>query len=148
MEVFLETLKILAFCIPATVFFALSVKSPLKAAVFSGALGGGGYVMYVLLDRVMSDTAAVFFATLAACLLAELAARLLKTPATVLSIPAIIPLVPGLSLYKTLLEFGAGDNSGGAAMLIQTFMVAGSMSLAVTLSTLLAKLIFRRKTVK
>ncbi len=142
----METLKILIFCIPATMFFALSVKSPLKAACVAGGLGGLGYVMYVLLCNRMSSPAAVFFATLAACLLAECAARLLKTPATVLSIPAIIPLVPGVSLYKTLLVFGRGDNSGGAEMLVQTLLVAGSMSLAVTLSTLVAKLLFKRRT--
>lgn len=142
----MEELKMLLFCIPATVFFALSVKAPVKASCFAGVLGGMGYVAYLLLLNVMSGAASVFFATLAVCLLAECAARLLKTPATVLSIPAIIPLVPGLSLYKTLLVFGSGNNSGGAEMLVQTVLVAGSMSLAVTLSTILAKILFRKKT--
>ncbi len=141
----MEIFKLIFFGIAATMFFALSVKASFKAAAVAGALGGGGYVMYILLCNVISGASAIFFATLTVCLLAECAARFLKTPATVISIPAIIPLVPGLMLYKTLRIFGTGDNIGGAEMLVQTLIFTGCMSLAVTLSTILAKYLFKKR---
>ncbi len=145
MDSVLKHLLTLLFSSLATAFFALSVKSQTKTAVFAGVLGGVGYVTYVLLGFCMSDIGAVFLATLLACLLAECAARPLKTPATVISIPAIIPLVPGVSLYKTLLVFGSGDNTGGATMLVHTLLVAGSMSVAVTMATIIAKMLFKKR---
>lgn len=36
------------------------------------------------------------------CAFSELGARLMKTPVTVISLPAIIPLVPGSLLYRTV----------------------------------------------
>lgn len=130
------------------VFFALSVRSSLKPALISGCLGGVGYTLYIFLCAYTSDSVAVFAATLAACLGAEFVARAIKTPATVLSIPAIIPLVPGVSLYKTMIAFGAGNNSEAVNRAVSTLIIAGSMSLAVTLATIAAKLFFKRHRTK
>lgn len=132
-------------CVVATLFYALSVGGSFRTAVVSGALGGIGYIVYLLLDNSLSEAGAVFAATLLVCLLAETLARLFKAPATVFAIPAILPLVPGLMLYQTMLRFGAGDTTGGMSCAVEALIVAGSMSLAVTLATALAKLTFKFK---
>ncbi|MBQ7047964.1 MAG: threonine/serine exporter family protein [Clostridia bacterium] len=131
-----------------TAFFALSVRSSLKTGIIAGCLGGVGYALYIILIEYMSASGAVFIATLVACLGAEFVARIIKTPATVLSIPAIISLVPGISLYKTMISFGAGDNSAGVNRAVATLVIAGSMSLAVTLATLAAKMFFKKHHIK
>lgn len=125
----------------AVFFFALSVRSCVKNSIIAGGLGGASYVLYMVLQNFFNEVGAVFFATLAGCLCAEVVARIIKAPATVFSIPIIIPLVPGLMLYRTMLSFGRGDNSGGVGGAVSTLLVAGSMSLAVTLATLVAKLV-------
>ncbi len=121
-------------------FFALSVRSGRKNSAIAGVLGGISFVLYMWLSTLLSQVGAVFLATLFGCLCAEAVARLLKAPATVFSIPIIIPLVPGLMLYRTMFSFGQGDNSGGVNGAVSTLLIAGSMSLAVTLATLAAKL--------
>ncbi|MBQ3196133.1 MAG: threonine/serine exporter family protein [Clostridia bacterium] len=122
-------------------FFALSVRSGRKNSIVAGLIGAASYVLYMLLSRRLSEVGAVFFATLFGCICAETVARIMKAPATVFSIPIIIPLVPGLMLYRTMLSFGQGDNSGGVDGAVSTLLVAGSMSLAVTLATLAARLV-------
>ena len=72
--------------------------------VLPAALGGMlCWAVYLLLSRL---TDSVFLPCLAASacsvLYAELLARLLRTPATVFVIPAVIPLVPGGSLYYAM----------------------------------------------
>ena len=66
-----------------------------------GALLGWG--VYMLVDVLVGD---VFLPSLAAAAFAltysEMMAKALKTPATLFVIPAIIPLVPGGSLYYTM----------------------------------------------
>ena len=132
-------------CAAATLFFALGVGGSLKASVTAGCLSSIGYVIYLLMKLECSESASVFVATLVVCLLAETLARILKTPSTVLSIPAILPLVPGLMLYRTMLDFGKGDTLRGMSSAVETLIVAGTMSLAVTLATIIAKLLFRHK---
>lgn len=141
----MEYLYIGVMCSVATALFALAVGSKLKAAAISGTLGGVGFVIYMLLRPQFSEATTVFIATFTVCLSAELLARVLKTPSTVFSIPAILPLVPGVMLYRTLLHFGNGDTYGGLTGVVDTLIVAGSLSLAVTLAALIAKLIFKRK---
>ncbi len=133
------------FCFAATMFFALTVSSSYKMSAISGILGSAGYLISMFLKPFTAEATAVFVATFTVCMLAEVLARLMKTPSTVISIPAILPLVPGLMLYKTLLHFAEGDNIGGLNSTVETLIVAGSLSLAVTLATLLAKLLFKRK---
>ena len=72
--------------------------------VLPAALGGMlSWSVYLLLSRLLASP---FLACLAASacsvLYAELLARLLRTPATVFVIPAVIPLVPGSSLYYAM----------------------------------------------
>ncbi|MBR6594179.1 MAG: threonine/serine exporter family protein [Clostridia bacterium] len=136
------------FSTVSTVLFALSARSPLKPAIISGCLGGLGFVLYLLFGNWLSEAGAVFYATLAACIGAEIIARLIKTPTTVLSIPAIIPLVPGIMLYQAMLYFGEGDNSGGVNKAVDTLLVAGALALAVTISTLVGRLIFGPRNTK
>jgi len=141
----MPNLIIALFAAPAALFFALSVKAPPKQALIAGLLSGSGYFVSILLKRELTDAAAVFFAALFICLMAETAARLIKTPATVFVIPSIIPLVPGVRLYRTILLFGAGDNYGGVTGIVQVLLITGALSMAVTVATLTAKIIFRQR---
>ena len=144
----MEYIYAFLFASASTLFFAMSVRSSFKTALVAGVLGGIGYFLYVLFVQTMSAALAVFIATFVVCMLAECAARIIKTPATVISIPTIFPLVPGVSLYETLLVFGRGDNTGGTSMAVQTLLIAGSMSLAVTIATIIAKAVFKKRRLK
>lgn len=50
-----------------------------------------------------------FFASAIASLYAEITARILKVPATVIFVSAIIPLIPGSSLFYTMSYAVSGD---------------------------------------
>ena len=79
--------------------FGLRRRYVLPAAV-GGMLSWG---VYLLLSRLLpSDFLSCLIASACAVLYAELLARLLHTPATVFVIPAVIPLVPGSSLYYAM----------------------------------------------
>ena len=75
------------------------------------------------------STGGVFLPTLAAAafaaLYAEILARFLKTPATVLYIPAVVPLIPGSTLYYTM---------AGVVRTSESALTYGSLTLAYTLA--------------
>ncbi len=79
--------------------FGLRRRYVLPASV-GGMLSWG---IYLLLSRFLpSGFLSCLIASACAVLYAELLARLLRTPATVFVIPAVIPLVPGSSLYYAM----------------------------------------------
>lgn len=87
----------------ASVGFSLLYRlkaSHIPLAAIGGALTWGIY----LLGLSMFDN--IFGASLAAAIVctlyAEILAKIQKTPATVLLIPSIIPLIPGGALYYTM----------------------------------------------
>ena len=99
-------------------------------------------MMYSALKGPLGDNMSVFLATFAVCILAELLTRRLRAPATVISFPAVIPLVPGVMLYRTMLRFSEGDYEAGTSALIATIIYAGCMAFAITLAAMLAKNFF------
>ena len=57
---------------------------------------GSGFIMYFISAAVV-------------CFLAEIGARLIRVPVTVILLPAIIPLVPGSLLYSTMKALMSGN---------------------------------------
>lgn len=73
----------------------------LPLAALGGALTWGAYLLMI------EETADIFVASVVAsifcALFAEIVSKVQKTPATVLLIPSIIPLIPGRTLYYTMI---------------------------------------------
>ena len=83
----------------AVIFNVHGVKK-LDPAAIGGILNWATYlaVFHFTANRIMG----FFFATVVTALLAELFARIVKTPVIVLLVPMLIPLIPGGDLYYTM----------------------------------------------
>lgn len=129
-------------CIPATAFFAVLLRVPRKAIPVSAVLGGAGYALYELASPLLNSTIAGFFlGTLLMALCSEIFARILKMPATVFVIPAIIPLVPGIGLYNTMLYLVQGQNGKAAQTGTSTLLSIIAMAMALVITTIFAKVL-------
>ncbi len=76
-----------------------------------------------------------FFATVALSLLSELAARVFKQPVTIFVIPGIIPIVPGLGMYKGMTKIIENNYEGGVNTLLTAGMDAGAIALGMMFMT-------------
>ncbi|MCQ2598069.1 MAG: threonine/serine exporter family protein [Treponema sp.] len=98
--------------------------------------GGATWVVYLLCVHFGLD---VFFANLIATLFAsaysEVVRNLCKTPRTVFVIPAVVPLIPGSSLYYAMSAVVAEDESLAADYAVQTGLVAGAIAFGILLFT-------------
>ncbi len=87
-------------CVLGTVGFCVVLnvsKSRFAVAVTGGAVSA---FTFALLENAGAGIfKATLIAMIALCAFSELAARLVKTPASVIMIPGSIPLLPGGSLY-------------------------------------------------
>lgn len=117
----------------ATVSFGILFHAPKKTLLSLGFIGAVGWVVFVLLRQEMGYTSfyANFIAALTIAILSEISARLFKQPTTVYLIPGIIPLVPGLGMYKGMNQIITNHYDLGTSTLLTACTDAGAIALGL-----------------
>lgn len=110
-------------------------------SLLGGVLNWG---LYLLAMKKMGLPATMAYAMGAAAgtLYAEILARIVKTPVTVFVITSVIPMVPGGSLYYTMLGLLQGDKATFVDRGLYTLSAAGAMALGIFAATMLFRLLF------
>ena len=108
-------------------------KKKLPVAALSGALTWGLYLLCGhFTDRVfLANLIASFFAAA----FAEFLAHLFKAPATIFMISAVIPLVPGGTLYYTMSAIVENRQADIVRYGVLTGMTAGALAFGLLLFT-------------
>ena len=108
-----------------------------------GGLGAGfAWAVYLFaLDQYGDKVMGLLAATLAAGILSEIMARILKTPVTILLVPMLIPLVPGADLYYTTSFLLRGQMQECTERLNLFLREAGSIAFGIILVTCVVQVI-------
>lgn len=116
----------------ATVGFAIFLNSPKSILAHVGIIGGIGWSFYVfLMENSFTPISANFIAAALVSMSSEILARKLKHPAISFVIPGIIPLVPGLSLYNTMLYLVQNNYDSAISTGATTLFVSAAIALGV-----------------
>ena len=108
--------------------FAVVFRIPPKLLLVAALTGAAGWLVYLSLLPTSGTIMATFAAAASVSLLAEVFSRKLKTPATTIAVPGIIPLVPGLRVYRSMEYFLNGDNLNGIDEVAITLLIAGAIA--------------------
>jgi uncharacterized membrane protein YjjB (DUF3815 family) len=135
---FIELILKMIYCFVASLFFALVMNSPKKTLLYSSIIASVGYLIYLIFVKFNSPKSGFFFGTLIIAFLGEMCARLLKMPATIFIFPAIVPIVPGLGLYQTILALVQNDIPSALEIGVTTFLNIGSMAISMAIVSLIA----------
>jgi uncharacterized membrane protein YjjB (DUF3815 family) len=73
----------------------------------------------------------MFFAALIVALISHSFARLFKTPVTLFLIAGILPLVPGVGMYRIVYNLITNNNNMAAYYFSETMQIAGMIALAI-----------------
>lgn len=115
----------------------------LALAGIGGMVGGGIY--HLGLQLQFTEMMAMFWAAIALSLYAEILARICRTPVTTFLICALIPLVPGGGMYRTMLHAIQGDAIQALTTGLDTIAIAGILVLGILMVSTLMKTICRTK---
>ncbi len=122
---------IYAFLTCAAFSVMLEVKR-LKIIISCALTGCIGWFVYLVFQFVGDDTWGVtirfFIATIVVAVLAEVFARIHKTPATLFLIIGIIPMVPGGGIYYTMEALLNGNMQQFVSQGIKTAASAGAIA--------------------
>lgn len=124
----------------ATVGFSVFLNAPKSALIPAGLTGGIGWtIYYYLINTTGNDILANFLSAAIVALISEILARKLKHPAILFVIPGIIPLVPGLGMYNTMLYLVQSNYELAVSKGANVLFVGGAISLGVLVVTSLAR---------
>lgn len=116
----------------ATVTLAVIMKIPKKYIVYSGIIGTVGWMLYLGCSEINLDViVANFSGALIVALCSHSCARIFKSPVTVFLIPGLLPLVPGLGMYRIAYNIVRGENELAVFYFLQTFQIAGVIAMAI-----------------
>ncbi len=128
-----------------TVGFALVFDIKMKRLVpasIGGLLCWGIYLLMIYFN------ANIFLATFASSvfggLYSEILARVLKAPTTVFMVPAVIPLIPGSSLFYTMQYAVLSDWTTCKSYCLETVLYIGGIALGLSIVSAIFK-IFTKK---
>ena len=128
-DMIVEVLIKLVSSFVGTLGFAIFMHAPKRAWFPASAIGGVAYALYwALLQSGVYAPMAMFIGALLGSVLGQYCARRMHMIATIFVLLAMIPLVPGLGLYRCMHflaqeMYGAGADAGVRAM-VDIVMIA------------------------
>ena len=115
-----------------TLGFAMLVHMPKRAWLASGLIAAFSYMVYWGVLRLgLSEPSSIFLGALCGSLAGQLCARKMKIIGTVFLMSAVVPVVPGLGLYRMMAFLGQSRISDGASMGIHAMITIAMIALGL-----------------
>ena len=128
-----------------TVGFAMLVHIPKRSWLVSGLIASFSYLVYWAFLRLgLSDPSSIFLGSLFGCLAGQLCARKMKIIGTVFLMSAVVPVVPGLGLYRMMAFLGQNRIADGANMGIRVMITVAMIALGLSAGSLIDRIIHSR----
>lgn len=125
--------------------YGATLQTPRFAILTTGLAGAVGWLAYLLTNRSNEATLlSTFLAALMVGLLSWGMARLQHSPVTIYILPGILPLLPGLPIYRGMLSLAQNQTVEGLLLLVQAVFLGGALAAGVALSNSFAPTIWRR----
>ena len=129
----------------ATISFGILFNVQKKNLLLAGVNGGLGYLLFSISTvNGFESHVGMFIASLGISVFAEIFARLQKAPASVFLAAALIPLVPGGTLFQFALNLLEGNNELALECGIRTILEAGALAVGIIVVSSLTKVFTRR----
>ncbi len=124
--------------------FAILFNVRGKKLIFAALGGLVSWSMFVLLGFLIeSEPIRYFIVAASISIYAEMMARVLRTPTTTFIMTALIPLIPGGSLYYTMAYAFESDLTRFLEKGIDTLQLALALALGVIIAAAATKTLFR-----
>lgn len=129
------------FSFASTIGFSVLFNVPKKSIFYGGLTGGLGWTVYYHMGNIgLSTPFSTFIGALIVATLGEVFARVDKKPVTTFVIPGIVPLVPGYGIYLAMVHLINQDFYNAARVGTEAVFIAGAISVAIIVTTSVAKI--------
>lgn len=109
--------------------FAIAFNLPPRMLGVAAFVGGIGLLVKGVATQLSQPPeVATYLGALTVGILAEIGARRLKTPRSLMTVPGFIPLVPGVPAFKAIVSFADGLYITGIDYVIQAALLTGAIA--------------------
>ncbi|MCL2855742.1 MAG: threonine/serine exporter family protein [Defluviitaleaceae bacterium] len=128
----------------ATMGFSVIFNVPRRELAFCGLAGGAVWLIFLIVTHFFPEGTipATFFGAMAATTLGRFLSALRKMPSTVYMIPGIIPLVPGVAIYRTMFYVVGGEHMMAVTQGVYALSLAGVIAVGVLIVLSLPRRLF------
>ena len=112
----------------AAIVLSILFEIPKRHIVWDGVTGALGWLTYLLLAKVGGVVIAVFAASMVISLCSNILARVQKAPSTAFLIPGMLPLVPGVSIYRGVYYMITNDTAKSSHYIIEALQIAAMLA--------------------
>ena len=141
-----EILRAVFGALIGTMGFAMLVHVPRRALPVTGLIAALSYLVYWGALRIgLSDPTSIFLGSLFGSVTGQFCARKLKIIGTVFLMSAIVPVVPGLGLYRMMALLGQNKISEGAGQGIQAMITIAMIALGLGAGAVVTRIAHPRR---
>lgn len=128
----------------ATIFFCILFHLSGRKLFYSGIAGIIAWAVYAYFRSIgCTNPMSFFMSSLSITIYAEIMSKYLKTTATIMLIPALIPLVPGSGIYFTMASLVQGNYQESFTLGMETLFITVAITVGIVLITTLAQILNR-----
>ena len=117
----------------AAIVLSILFEIPKRHIFWDGIVGALGWLAYLLVAKNQSVAIAAFAASMVVSLCSNLLARIQKAPSTAFAIPGMLPLVPGVSIYRGVYYMTISDTAKSSHYIIEALQVAAMLAFGLLL---------------
>lgn len=119
---------------------------PRKYLLPAGLTGAGGWLIELLvMNQTENAMMSAFLSAVFVAVISQLLARIFKAPVTVYLVPGILPLVPGVGMYRMVYYLLQENGESASYYFAYTLQVAGMIALAVFVVDSFFRVLYRRR---
>ncbi len=112
----------------AAIVLSILFEIPKRHILLDGVVGALGWLSYLLVAKIGSVVIAAFAASMVISLCSNVLARAQKAPSTAFLIPGMLPLVPGVSIYRGVYYMITNDSAKSAHYLVEALQIAAMLA--------------------
>jgi len=128
------------------VSLAVLFHVPRKYLLPAGLTGAGGWLLELLImNQTENAMMSAFLSAAFVAVISQLLARIFKAPVTVYLVPGILPLVPGVGMYRMVYYLLQENGEAASYYFSYTLQVAGMIALAVFVVDSFFRVLYRRR---
>lgn len=125
---------------------AVLFQVPKKYLALAGVTGAAGWFLELVMEEVTENAVlSYFFAAFLVAILSQIFARVSKAPVTLYLVTGILPLVPGVGMYRTVYYLLQSNHEQTTYYLSYTLQIAGMIALAIFVVDSFFKRLYRKK---
>jgi uncharacterized membrane protein YjjB (DUF3815 family) len=125
-----------------TLGLSFLINTPRQIVMMSSATGMIGYLFYKYLETAGHGPLFCYFVSaLVIALACEAEARIIKRPVTIFLLTALVPLVPGYSLYWSMLEMVRNETIHAAEDGVNAILAIAAIAIGAAVASILAKMV-------